>query len=476
MPAPLLVLLVLVLVQWPASVGSGATSSAVGEWQAGSGDVELPAAGAAVDVASCDELSDEDFDARYLRGSRPLQLRGAAANWSAAENWSTKARFSALYGDNQRQARWAGGGNQFGILARSTFVRDYLAEMGTNEAAGREGLLFDEGLGHAHDWVTPPLFDRAGLNDTVVSVGAAGQGLPFHNHASAWQTVVIGRKAFLLLPPLSADTAGDSWLRAEPWFEEILSTLFLPSTAQFLQRHASDLWRMVPEAAQALRVVVLGPGDSLFVPCNWYHATINLDDTVAVGGQATLESGLGRCPADVFGAASKAYSKSVSALKSAKKLSKKATAAATGEAERFIGEATELGEQACTINNFNFACPSHLAALRATRQRQRAGGSKTADMKEGDVDGAARTLQLYVAISLVVVPVLPAPASALPDAFATTNQASHSLSFSVLCYAVLCYAVTTGTKTQRDATVRKRVFLRHLYKNDHFTKTGSGQT
>jgi hypothetical protein len=41
---------------------------------------------------------------------------------------------------------------------------------------------------------------------------------------------------------------------------------------------------------------------------------------------------------------------------------------------------------------------------------------------------------------------------------------------------LLCYAVTTGTKTQRDATVRKRVFLRHLYKNDHFTKTGSGQT
>ena len=80
--------------------------------------------------------------------------------------------------------------------------------MGSDEAAGREGLLFDSSLGRGKYWETPPLFQAAGLNDTVVSVGAAGQGLPFHNHASAWQTVVIGRKAFLLLPPLSKNTSG----------------------------------------------------------------------------------------------------------------------------------------------------------------------------------------------------------------------------------------------------------------------------
>jgi hypothetical protein len=329
--------------------------------------------------------SDAGFEAKHLRGSVPVHIRGAAANWSAAERWGTKAQFAQLHGDKRRQARWAGGGNQFGILARSTTVRAYLTAMGTEEAAGREGLLFDKGLGQAHDWSIPPVFARAGLNDTVVSVGAAGQGLPFHNHASAWQTVVVGRKVFLLLPPLSANTS-ESWLRPEPWFEEILSTLFLPATRQFLRQHASDAWRMVPEAARALRVVVLGPGDTMFIPCNWYHATINLDDTVAVGGQANVESGMGRCHADVYGAASKAYSSSVSALKRARKLLKEGDDGGE-QVEELLAKAAELADQACQINSFNFACSSHLAAISAQRQ-QHAGNS------------AMNTLQLYAHLAI----------------------------------------------------------------------------
>ena len=330
--------------------------------------------------------SDGEFEAKHLRGSMPVHIRGAAANWSAAERWATKAQFAQLHGDKRRQARWAGGGNQFGILARMTTVRAYLMEMGTEEAAGREGLLFDESLGQAHDWSIPPVFARAGLNDTVVSVGAAGQGLPFHNHASAWQTVVVGRKAFLLLPPLSANTS-ESWLRPEPWFEEILSTLFLPATRQFLRQHANDAWRMVPEAARALRVVVLGPGDTMFIPCNWYHATINLDDTIAVGGQAKVESGMGRCSADVYGAASKAYANSVSALKRARKLAKEGDGGGE-QVELLLAKAAQLGEQACQINSFNFACSSHLAALSAQRQQQLG-------------DSTAYTLHLYAHLSIV---------------------------------------------------------------------------
>ena len=361
---------------------------ASGGWRSGSAtQIELPAAGASVDEVAIGALSDSDFETRYMRGSQPLRIRGAAANWSATERWSSKVQFSELYGKNRRQARWAGGGNQFGILARSTTVQDYLAEMGTEEAAGREGLLFDRGLGEAHDWAIPPMFARTGLNDTVVSVGAAGQGLPFHNHASAWQTVIVGRKVFLLLPPLSTNTS-ESWLRPEPWFEEILSTLFLPSSMQFLRQHADDAWRMVPEAARALRVVVLGPGDTLFIPCNWYHATINLDDTVAVGGQANIESGMGRCHADVYGAASKAYSSSVSALKRAQKLANERSDN-DDLIEELLIQAAELGEQACKINSFNFACSSHLAALDGRQLKQPVG---TAAAKANALNTYVRSL------------------------------------------------------------------------------------
>ena len=54
-------------------------------------------------------------------------------------------------------------------------------------------------------FAVPPLMHEAGLNDTILSVGAAGAGLPFHNHAAAWQSVVHGQKLFLLLPPLNSE-------------------------------------------------------------------------------------------------------------------------------------------------------------------------------------------------------------------------------------------------------------------------------
>jgi hypothetical protein len=79
---------------------------------------------------------------------------------------------------------------------------------------------------------------------------------------------------------------------------------------------------MQPEAAGRLQIAVLGAGDTIFVPCNWYHATLNLSPyVVAVGGQhehtrpTADDDGTGagakgpgrvggRCAADVFGAAS----------------------------------------------------------------------------------------------------------------------------------------------------------------------------
>ena len=55
-----------------------------------------------------------------------------------------------------------------------------------------------------------------------------------------------------------------------------------------------------------------------------------------------------------------------------------------------------------SIPSSGSGCGTERGIWLATRQRQRAGGSKTADMKEEDVDGAARAPQLYVAFSLVV--------------------------------------------------------------------------
>jgi hypothetical protein len=216
-------------------------------------------------------LAWSEFEADYLAKSKPLVLTGMADGWDAPTSWQSKKHFAATYGHARRQVRWPGGGNQIGILARETTVREYLEEMGTAAAKGREGLMFDRQLGlhsnvsNARDgagpspgpvpaWAIPPLFARAGMTDPIVSIGPAGAGLPFHNHASAWQTTVVGRKAFLLLPPLHRSpppnsTGGESalsWLRPEPWFIDLLAKVFLPPTEAVLRDgHAQELWRRV---------------------------------------------------------------------------------------------------------------------------------------------------------------------------------------------------------------------------------------
>ena len=118
----------------------------------------------------------------------------------------------------------------------------------------------------------------------------------------------------------------------------------------------------------ATQVAVLGPGETLFIPCNWYHATVNLADTVAVGGQAgASERGQGRCSSDIYGAASAAFAESAT------------------RGERWeIEKAYQRGEWACEVNQFNFNCAPHLASL-LLRKQQGGGGSSSSDNKAAAV-------------------------------------------------------------------------------------------
>ena len=103
------------------------------------------------------------------------------------------------------------------------------------------------------------------MTNPGLSIGASGVGLPWHNHEAAWEAVVHGRKLFLLLPPMLA--------RPGPPVEE----LYLPPTLAFIRGHLAawpGVWHVLLEA-----------GDVLWIPCNWWHATLNIGETVAVGGQ-----------------------------------------------------------------------------------------------------------------------------------------------------------------------------------------------
>ena len=86
-------------------------------------------------------------------------------------------------------------------------------------------------------------------------LGGAGSGAPYHYHKDAWNVAVFGRKRWFLTPPLrsfySSQPVAD-WLRADG------------------ERRDRPL-----ECVQE-------PGDILYVPHMWGHATLNLADCVGM--------------------------------------------------------------------------------------------------------------------------------------------------------------------------------------------------
>ena len=97
--------------------------------------------------------------------------------------------------------------------------------------------------------------------------GARGSGVGFHRHGEAWNAVVFGRKRWFLFKPeyrspllgvdpeLSLDGLG--------WFR--------------------GFYRQVLDGTAVAPVeCVTGPGDVIYIPASWHHATVNIQDTIGV--------------------------------------------------------------------------------------------------------------------------------------------------------------------------------------------------
>mmetsp|Transcript_132799 Transcript_132799/g.424896 ORF Transcript_132799/g.424896 Transcript_132799/m.424896 type:complete len:539 (+) Transcript_132799:161-1777(+) len=106
----------------------------------------------------------------------------------------------------------------------------------------------------------------------ILSMGASRAGLPFHDHEAAFLWLVHGRKYWLALPPgkLPDDVpkAGHgqttwSWLTPDGALRLPTATGSLSELKQCLQR----------------------PGEVMFVPRRWYHATMNVGIALGFGGQ-----------------------------------------------------------------------------------------------------------------------------------------------------------------------------------------------
>ena len=269
------------------------------------GDIDANGFGT-VDRRNASSLSREDFLENYVYQGKPVAVDGLIDEWSAIENWRRDG-IVEKYGDKRIKLLLSGDGSHSGTFTGWSSLKsyvDFISDItrrynkgkvkkvnydwkwktgGSEKKFGKsqkgvkrfpyffqrefplgEGILGDyEELSH---FDTDSKMNHAWEIDyrqakSLMILGAAGTGTGFHSHTSAYNALVYGRKRWYLLPPLlprviDMDTA-------LPWYEVL--------TYENLNK--------LP-----VKPIVFDqyPGEVVYIPSDWYHATVNMDLSVGI--------------------------------------------------------------------------------------------------------------------------------------------------------------------------------------------------
>lgn len=129
------------------------------------------------------------------------------------------------------------------------------------------------------------LFGECRPDHAWLIIGSERSGSTFHkdpNNTSAWNAALSGRKLWIMLPP-GVTPPGVSTDEEE---SEVTSPVGLAEWV--LSGFFNDVVKM-PE----VKIGITFPGECMYVPSGWWHAVINLDDSVALTQNFVPEVKLG---------------------------------------------------------------------------------------------------------------------------------------------------------------------------------------
>lgn len=141
----------------------------------------------------------------------------------------------------------------------SAYLASHLSPVTPSDPADRLWYLFGDTL-ETEAWsplhaTFPPLPLDAAADDPIVAWGVGGlhSGVPFHRHGAVYAQSILGSKQWWVSPPAT-----------QPAFHGNHTQL-----SYALQQQASGLEAGVLTCAVA-------PGEAIYIPSQWWHATLNL--------------------------------------------------------------------------------------------------------------------------------------------------------------------------------------------------------
>lgn len=138
---------------------------------------------------------------------------------------------------------------------------------------GNEGRLWDD---ITDAYVLPDCKYCREAGATIPGLGGYLSGVSFHFHGPGFSEVVHGAKRWFLYPPPQADTT--AFTDTVPGFNPNMSVSQWVSDV-YSQYTRADAPTDAP-ALQPLWECVIRPGEVLYFPDRWMHATLNVEDYV----------------------------------------------------------------------------------------------------------------------------------------------------------------------------------------------------
>lgn len=226
--------------------------------------------------------SREAFHERFVAARRPVVLQGILDDWPALGRWSEET-LRAAHGDTEVEVRVSEPGAREvfrGDPGAASFHRTKMTlaaclDDAKRPAPERRAYLQYCSLAKtlprlAGDVRLPAYCPRRFLTPALLWLSGAGSTSPLHfdfHHILMAQ--VVGRKRWWLVPP------ADSHLVSDP----IDRTLWRTSRIDVADPDRSRFPGF--DRARVLETIV-EPGETIFVPYRWWHATAALDFHVAV--------------------------------------------------------------------------------------------------------------------------------------------------------------------------------------------------
>ncbi|CAH1254079.1 JMJD8 [Branchiostoma lanceolatum] len=221
------------------------------------------------DVRYADQMTSEEFESTY-RNRKPvlLRFRGGARDWTNPDVW-TRGSLVSRYGDRQVQTGYPqdiivnnGQGDDSERL--SAYLTHYLDDTSCkfefdSKYVTDRGAIMTELLPHIR---LPPYLNQSRLGEPVhrLFLGGSGTGSAWHLHAQAWNGVVFGAKRWFIYAPDQRP----------------------PGIANFDQldwmKYVHPYLRASGRPLECLQQA----GDVVYIPQNFFHAVLNIGDTVAM--------------------------------------------------------------------------------------------------------------------------------------------------------------------------------------------------